>query len=102
MIRKIAAPEKVDEYLDSHLAFMIDLERKGGLVAAGPLSGDDGAVTGGLVIVRAESIAAAEAMLKNDPFIRGGAMSYELAGWRPLEGRVAVTLDLSDQHGKLV
>lgn len=102
MIRRIAAPEKIDAYLDSHLAFMVDLEKKGDLVAAGPLSGDDGDITGGLVIVRADSMAAAEAMLEGDPFISAGIMSYELAKWRPLEGQVTVMLDLSDRQGKLV
>lgn len=60
-----------------HLAFLLDQESKGRILARGPFS--DGA--GGLVIYQAESLAEARQVAESDPYVMGGARRLELHAW---------------------
>lgn len=62
------------ELHDQHLA---ELDRKGQLVLAGPLVERHG----GLIVLRVANIAEARAIAEDDPMVRGGYESYELATW---------------------
>jgi uncharacterized protein len=65
------------ELVRAHVAHLQQLEAAGQLVLCGPFA--DG--LGGMVIIRAESEAAARAIAEADPFVASGAESYELRTW---------------------
>lgn len=72
------------EHLTDHLAYWAEMERQRVLFAAGPAmpadltepwSGE------GLVIFRAESLAAAQKIAGEDPMHKSGARSYKVQPW---------------------
>jgi uncharacterized protein len=63
--------------IDQHTAHLADLDRQGKLVLAGPLL----TRFSGLIVLRVPSLAEARAIAEEDPMIRGGFQSYELATW---------------------
>lgn len=82
--------------LARHLEYMIGLEAQGALFASGPLTAEDGSITGdGLTILRAVSLAEAQAMAAQDPFALEGLRDAEVRPWMLMEGRVGLTVDLS-------
>ena len=65
----------------AHLAFLDSLG--GALKAAGPFVDDEGKPTGSLVIIEAESRAAAEAIAANDPYAKAGLFaSVDIRAWK--------------------
>lgn len=84
-------------HLKEHLLYMIELEKRGALVLSGPLYDESGAMTGGgISVLRAESFEAARRMAEADPFFRAGLREFSLRRWVVNEGRLQVTIDLSD------
>ena len=85
--------------IEAHLEFQMQLEREGVMFAAGPMwTEDEQSWEGeGLVVVRAESRKAAEAIAERDPMHRAGARSYRVRPWMINEGRLRITLDYSSQ-----
>lgn len=81
-------------HLADHLAYMIEVEKSGRLFASGPLG--EGARGDGMTVVRAPSPEEAEALAKEDPFVRAGLRTYTIEPWLLMEGRVTVSVDLSD------
>ncbi|WP_222850412.1 YciI family protein [Paenibacillus tengchongensis] len=65
------------EIIRAHVAHLQELERGGQLVLCGPFAD----APGGMVIVRAESRAAAEEIARRDPYVVTGIRSYELRTW---------------------
>jgi len=63
--------------VEAHVAFLRELEREGRLVLAGPLRDRDA----GMIVIRAESLLAAESIAARDPFITSGARTAELMTW---------------------
>ncbi|WP_374373427.1 YciI family protein [Tabrizicola sp.] len=61
----------------AHVAWLRSLQAAGSLELADPFA--DG--SGGMVILRAESAAEAEALARSDPFIRLGLRRLELRVW---------------------
>ncbi len=54
-----------------HIAYQLELERKGILFAAGPFTDAKGNSTGsGMIVIRAKSMAAARRIASNDPLMR--------------------------------
>ncbi|WP_421693634.1 YciI-like protein [Aestuariivirga sp.] len=54
-----------------------------GLKAAGPFTTDDGSPTGSLVIIEAETRAAAQAIAADDPYAKAGLFaSVEIKAWK--------------------
>ena len=98
VITKAVAPrEELDKLLEAHLKHQIRLEKEGIMFGAGPLSNPDGSPTGtGMIIIRAESEAAARAIADSDPFHSSGLRTYTLQQWSLNEGRVTVSVDYSD------
>jgi uncharacterized protein YciI len=94
------APEDVKASLAAHLAYQADLERRGALAFAGPmsdLSGDH--MQGmGLIIYRAESFDAARILAENDPMHLSGARDVVLRRWMINEGSLTLNLGLSTKH----
>jgi uncharacterized protein YciI len=66
----------------AHLAYLDDLNGKGALKFAGPFLGDDGKPTGSLVMIEAESKAAAEKVADGDPYAKAGLFAtVEVRAW---------------------
>lgn len=63
---------EVGDAFDAHIAHQVELEAAGVLVAAGPFMSDTGRMTGGMMLVRAESLAEVEALMERDPFTATG------------------------------
>jgi len=86
--------------LEEHLNFQMTLEREGILFAAGPIWNDDETEWDGtgMVIIRAESRAAAIATAQRDPMHRAGARNFTVRPWMVNEGTMTLRLDLSSQR----
>ena len=85
--------------IENHLAFQVQLEQDGIMYAAGPLWTDDEQSWEGegMVVVRAESCAAAIAIAERDPMHTSGARSFKVRPWLINEGSITVQLDNSTQ-----
>lgn len=62
------------ELTRSHVEFLKNLDREGRLVLCGPFLDYEG----GMVIIKASSIEDARKIASADPFVSGGAKSFEL------------------------
>lgn len=61
----------------AHVAHLKRLDAEGRLVLCGPFKDHKG----GMVIVKAESYAAAKEIAEADPFVKEGVETYELRTW---------------------
>ena len=83
-------------YMTAHLDHQIALEKAGTLLAASPWINEGGAVTGGLVMLRAGSLEEVDELMADDPFVSSGMFTYETRRWRLNEGRMTISVDFSD------
>jgi uncharacterized protein YciI len=84
--------------LPEHLAYMIDLEKRGILFASGPfLASEDTLAGAGMTILRASSLAEAKAIASEDPFNKSGMRAFEVRAWQLNEGSYTVTVNYSDR-----
>ena len=90
--------DPVMENLDTHLAFQVELERKGIMFGAGPhWSEDEKRWEGdGMVIIRAASLAEAREIAASDPMHSSGARSFTVRPWLMNEGTVTIKISYSD------
>jgi uncharacterized protein YciI len=65
------------EVVGQHAAHLAELDRRGKLVLAGPLLGR----FGGLIVLRADSLAEVRGIAEEDPMVRGGFQSYDVVTW---------------------
>ena len=77
LTRKLDHPRD-EELIRSHVAYLRGLDKQGLLVLAGPF--DDG--RGGMVIIKAESLEAAQAVANADPFVTSGSVDAEVRTWK--------------------
>ena len=71
-----------------HLAFLEGLKSEGALILAGPFLDDAGKPCGSLVVVKADTQEAAQAMLEADPYQKVGLFaSTDLRPWNWTFGR---------------
>jgi uncharacterized protein YciI len=98
-----ASPEAdLKTHMIEHLHYQIELEKKGIMFAAGPLSTDDSGWPGtGMFILRAKDFDEARAIADADPMHRSGARVYSLQKWRMHEGRITLSINLSDSSVEL-
>ena len=85
--------------LDEHLAYQNKIQDEGIMFGAGPFSDDtetkwDG---DGMVIIRAESMAAAKAIADDDPMHKAGARTYNIRPWLLNEGKLTIDLTFSNK-----
>lgn len=92
--------DAVQRHLGIHLEYQRELERRGILVAAGPLSDERGeAWTGkGMIVLRAETMQEARAIADADPMHRDGVRTYTMLPWLMNEGSFTVTVKLAAQQ----
>ncbi len=94
--RPLVPMAEMRPHLHAHLVYMIELEKSGVLFASGPLSGPGDEMAGeGLTIVRAASLAEAEAIAGRDPFVLAGRREPQVRKWTVNEGRITVSVDIS-------
>lgn len=97
------APDDVKQCLPAHLEYQRELEQRGTLVLAGPLSDPTGeSMEGaGLIVYRAGSMAEAKRVAEGDPMHQGGARGFTLRKWLVNEGSVSLTVGLSTGKAQL-
>ena len=72
---------------DKHFAYLA--EHPGFVRVAGPFLGDDGKMTGSLMIVEAQDVDAVRAFAAADPYALAGLFErVEIRAWRPTIGAV--------------
>jgi uncharacterized protein YciI len=91
--------ESVQRHLGIHLVYQRDLEKRGVIVAAGPLSDEKGEEwTGkGMIIYRAANIAEARKIADGDPMHRDGVRTYKIIPWLMNEGSFTLSVNLAAQ-----
>lgn len=95
-------PGELQGELRAHLLYLIKLENDGVLFASGPLFDESGAMTGdGVTILRAASHEDARKIADQDPFVAAGLRQPHVRRWVVNEGRISLTVDLSDCSGVL-
>ena len=87
----------VMEMLEEHLQYQISLEKRGIMFGAGPFWTDDEREWRGegMVVIRAESLAAARVIAAEDPMHLSGARTFEVRPWLVNEGTLTITLNHS-------
>jgi len=98
MLRHTKDGGKLHEHLSEHLEWMHGNEKDGRVFMSGPT---DGSELNGLTIIEAASREVADELAQQDPLIRSGAVTYSLHTWNVNEGRIALTLYLSNQSALL-
>lgn len=95
--------EKIKEILPYHLDYQANLEKRGVLVLAGPLSDSTGNIMNGsgLIVYRAESMKEAENIAQEDPMHKSGARTFSLRKWLINEGNLSINFCLSTRLVKL-
>ena len=90
--------QAVLDNMGPHLGYQKELESSGVMFAAGPFADDDEQLWNGagMVIVRAESLAAAEQIAAADPMHKSGARAYRIRPWLLNEGSHSVRVTYSD------
>lgn len=85
--------------LSDHLAYQAQMEARGALAFAGPMSDETGdEMQGmGLIIYRAASFDEARALAEADPMHKAGARSFTLRKWLVNEGSLTLSVGLSGQ-----
>ena len=93
------SPEELRENLPDHLSYQGELEQQGKLVMAGPLSDESGDMMEGvgMIIYRADSLAAATALADADPMHKTGTRTYTIRRWLVSEGSFQLDIKLSAQ-----
>jgi len=95
--------EKIKEILPYHLDYQANLEKRGVLVLAGPLSDSTGNIMNGsgLIVYRAESMKEAENIAQEDPMHKSGTRTFSLRKWLINEGNLSINVGLSTRLVKL-
>ena len=93
-------PQDVKASLPDHLAYQAQLEKAGSLAFAGPMSDESGEhMQGiGMIVYRAESLDAAQALAEGDPMHQSGARSFVLRRWMINEGSLNLSVGLSTKN----
>lgn len=83
--------------LKDHLEWLADLEAGGVLFASGPFRDEAGAWVGdGMALVRAGSLAEAQALAESEPFHKAGLRRNKVRGWQLNEGSITLTVRCMD------
>ena len=96
-LRRIVDPSRMAAAREDHLNWVIDQERAGIMMLAGPAKPCGGAIPlDGLMVLRAADAGEALAIAMQDPYVQAGAMTCEVCSWTIVEGSLPLTLRLSD------
>ncbi len=79
-----------------HIAYQLELEKKGILFAAGPFVDGKGKPQGpGMIVIRAKSAAEAKRVAERDPFHKAGLRSFRIQAWEVNEGGFNLRVNFS-------
>ena len=93
---KVAPIPQAEMRLEHH-DYLVDMERRGILFAAGPLRDDEGWQRGhGLLIFRASNRAEATEWAMQEPYTKYGQREVEVIPWQRNEGTISINLRLAD------
>lgn len=92
---RIIDRDRMEELKSIHLTKLLEMEKTGALFLSGPANGPDGNLNGFLVL-RANSLADARAMVDAEPFIAEGVMECDVYEWTIFQGAVAVSVNISN------
>ena len=85
-----------------HHHYLVDLERRGILFAAGPFVDENGDRVGvGMIIIRARSTAAARRIAMQEPYTKAGQRRMTVTPWQRNEGSMRLSLNLADGELRL-
>ena len=80
-----------------HIAYQLEIEKKGILFAAGPFVDARGKPQGpGMIVVRAKNMAEARRVADADPFHKLGYRKYRIQAWEVNEGGFNLRVKFSD------
>lgn len=97
MLRRTIDAGRLRAMLGDHLRWIIAEEGAGRIFLSGPVATEQGGVAlDGLTILRAASRIEAERIAAEDPFVRSGAVVFEIREWTVNEGSIPLTIRLSD------
>jgi len=92
-------PKPQPEMRLDHHAWLVEMERRGVLVGAGPCRDAEGWVPGsGLLILRADNKAEAEALAREEPYTKSGQREIDIIPWQRNEGSTTINLRLADGY----
>jgi uncharacterized protein YciI len=74
--------EEVDQHREAHLAFLAGLNERGHIL----VSGRRNPPVGGVVVIDADDLEHAKAIMAEDPFARAGVATYEPYEFTPSGG----------------
>ena len=95
-----ADPEENARLRLAHHDYLVELERRGLIVGAGPCRDADGAFDDafiGLWIVRAKTLSEAQKIAAEEPFTAAGQRTIDLVPWQRNEGDTTITLRLAER-----
>ena len=79
-----------------HIAYQLEIERKGILFAAGPFVNSKGKPQGpGMIVIRAKSMAEARRVAEADPFHKLGFRKFRIQAWEINEGGFNINVKFS-------
>jgi uncharacterized protein YciI len=97
MLRRTVDQTVLRANIGAHLRWMVDAEKRGQVFLSGPVAPREGATKlDGLTIIRAANLDEAEELAATDPFVKLGAIEYEIREWTANEGAISMTVTLSD------
>lgn len=97
MLRRTRDRSLLREHIGAHLRWMVDAEKRGQVFLSGPIAPREGTTQlDGLTIIRAANLDEAEELAATDPFVKLGAIEYEIREWTTNEGAISLTVSLSD------
>ena len=80
-----------------HIAYQLEIERKGILFAAGPFVNSKGKPQGpGMIVIRAKSMAEAKRVAEADPFHKLGFRKFRIQAWEINEGGFNIKVKFSN------
>lgn len=96
-------PQDMQKHLPAHLAYQKELEAKGILFMAGPLSDESGtAMSGaGMIVYRAKSLEEAQTIAANDPMHLAGARTFTVKAWLINEGNMTINVQFAGQSARI-
>jgi len=100
MLRTTVQPALLSEELVlAHLRWMIEQEGQGRVFASGPFVVPDlpRGAAGGMTILRAADEQQAVQIGQEDPFVKAGAVAFQMHKWMLMEGAIQLTLRYSSQ-----
>lgn len=95
----VAPPEALQAVLPAHLAYQKEVEARGQLFLAGPMSDDTCKLMQGtgLIVYKAASLDEAKTIADGDPMHSQGIRTYTIRKWLVNEGSMSFSLSLSSQ-----